>query len=737
MTYKTKPQGFSLIEVMLAVLVLSVGILAVSKLQGTLIRNGSDANQRTVAASIAQRKIDDIKSFSKLKADTGVTWEDALAATTPQTEVAYNHITSFESGTGGLIPPSNSISVGPTLYSLSWNVEDYWHTTAALSAPTITEPTPAPATSDFKNITVTVGWVDETGTTQSISLDTVVDAYAPSLTELSDNSQNGGTPPSASYTPGVAPDIVHISLDGGDKRESTAPQISVSQNNQYVEYDFSVITYDSNNNILKQEDLRQINCTCEQQASDSETFLPVSMELADNDSIFINKFDSTDFKVISGGKNWGAPITNGQDGQQSDNCDICCRDHHDKTGPNDPDTLFDPFRPTTDYTSGDHNHYYPDNNGQLQLANDDGDLYLEACLLVKVDGIFRVAQDLNLLTVKTMPESYLLGSGFTQYKNYKEDYLLAYAKQLDSHDSFPAQSLGHVTSNTSIKYLLNDPSSASAVTLIDEPDLDSPALSIGDTKNLRAKTLYARYIPSDVFNKLKELVVDNSTTWLDISRLVPFYDPDGTLIAQTNEDTSAWGTDEPSQVTVDQSGLLTALSATSADGTFITATRADSTTGFTNTRPIDPNDGDSNYLTSDEMVVVVSGTSSSTPINQILTITSSGNSAVDPKSVSLNGSSGASCGLQANNVKYVYICSFSGGAGVITISDYNGSSGNGNNATVIDNKVCLATSGAPTITVANDGAETETSTIIYSGLTNPTVGKRVHIALATETCPIF
>jgi len=741
MNYKTKNQGFSLIEVMLAVLVLGVGILGVAKLQGTLIRNGSDANQRTVAASIAQKKIDDIKSFSQLRSN--YTWADALAlaGNLPQTEVAYEHITGDGDlttyvETGGLILPSASIIVGSTAYSLNWTVQDYWHTTGALSAATTTEPTPAPLTSDFKNITVTVGWVDETGATQNISLNTVVDAYAPSLTELSDNSQSGGTPPRASYTPGVAPDIVYTSLDGGDKRESTAPQISISQNNQYVEYDFSVITYDSNNNILKQEDLRQINCTCQQQASDSETFLPVSMELADNDSIFINKFDSTDFKVISGGKNWGTPITTGQYGQQSDNCDICCRDHHDKTGPNDPDTLFDPFRPITDYTNGDHNHYYPDNNGQLQLANDAGDLYLEACLLVKVDGIFRVAQDLNLLTVKTMPESYLLGSGFTQYKNYKEDYLLAYAKQLDSHDSYPAQSLGHVTSSTSIKYLLNDPSSASVVTLTDEPDLVSPALSIGDTKNLRAKTLYARYIPSDVFSKLKELV-DNTTTWLDISRLVPFYDPDGTLIAQTNEDTSAWGTDEPSQVIVDQSGLLTALSATSASGTFITATRADSTTGFTNTRPIDPNDGDSNYLTSDKMAVVVSGTSSSTPINQILTITSSGNSAVDPKSVSLDGSSGASCGLQANNVKYVYICSFSGGAGVITISDYNGSSGNGNNATVIDNKVCLATSDAPTITVANDGTETETSTIIYSGLTNPTVGKRVHIALATETCPIF
>ena len=56
----TKSHGFSLIEVMIALLVLAVGILGISKLQGTLIRNTSDANQRTVAVSVAQQKIDDL-----------------------------------------------------------------------------------------------------------------------------------------------------------------------------------------------------------------------------------------------------------------------------------------------------------------------------------------------------------------------------------------------------------------------------------------------------------------------------------------------------------------------------------------------------------------------------------------------------------------------------------------------------------------------------------------------------
>jgi len=744
MKYKTKSLGFSLVEVMVAVLVLGVGILAVAKLQGTLIRNGSDANQRTVATSLAQKKIDDLRAFTNL--NSTYTWSQALALSgnLPKTEVAYKHITgdtdlTTYTETGGLILPSASIRIDSVVYSLNWTVEDYWHTTA-LSMPTTAQPSPVPATSDFKTVTVTVGWSNETGQAQSISLDTIIDAYSPALTDLANNSQNGGKPPQVSYTPGTAPEIVNISLEGGSKRESTAPRISVSQNNQFVEYDFSIITYDADNNIEKQEDLRQINCVCEQQSTDAVTYLPATFELASDESTLIEKFDadSSDFKVVSGGKNWGARVSTGQYGQQSGNCDICCRDHHDKTGPTDPDTLFDPFRPTANYTAGDHNHYFPDNDGVLQLANDAGALYLEACTLTKIDGIFRVAQDLNLLTVKTMPETYLGGTGLSQYQSYKTDYLLAYAKQLDNHSSYPAQSIGYVSSSTSIKYLLNDPSSSSVVNLAGEPDLDNPGLSIGDTVNLRAKTLYARYIPTEVFTKLIG-IIDPDTTWLEISHLLPFYDPDGTEIAQTNDDVSAWGTTEPSQINVNKSGILTALAST-IDNTngnaSVEATRPDSTTGFTNSQQIDPHDASQSHLTSDEMLVVVDGSHSPTVVNVTLTVTVSVDAGVTDKNVLVDGQDGANCTPQPGQNKHVHNCSFPNGNGTLVISDYNHSyTINPSNIDVlVDNKVCLAFT-EPTINVIDDGTLLETSSIIYSALPDPTGDKNIHIALGTGNCP--
>jgi hypothetical protein len=89
--------------------------------------------------------------------------------------------------------------------------------------------------------------------------------------------------------------------------------------------------------------------------------------------------------------------------QQSQFCDVCCRDHHDTSGVHEEDK--DSYRPNATF-SGDHPHYGRSNEGVLQLA-DVGDDYLEACRLVRKDGFFRVAQDFDLQNQIAFPENYL------------------------------------------------------------------------------------------------------------------------------------------------------------------------------------------------------------------------------------------------------------------------------------------------------------------------------------------
>ena len=54
--------GFTLIEVMIAILILAVGMLAMAMLQVTAIRGGSFANQMTQASIYGQDKIEELKN---------------------------------------------------------------------------------------------------------------------------------------------------------------------------------------------------------------------------------------------------------------------------------------------------------------------------------------------------------------------------------------------------------------------------------------------------------------------------------------------------------------------------------------------------------------------------------------------------------------------------------------------------------------------------------------------------
>ena len=56
-------KGVGLIEVLIAGLVFAVGITAVVQLQGTFFKSSSAANARSIAMSIAEEKIEDLRGF--------------------------------------------------------------------------------------------------------------------------------------------------------------------------------------------------------------------------------------------------------------------------------------------------------------------------------------------------------------------------------------------------------------------------------------------------------------------------------------------------------------------------------------------------------------------------------------------------------------------------------------------------------------------------------------------------
>src|SRR5262245_51829528 len=66
-------QGFSLIEVLVAAAVLSVGLLALISLQASLIRSSSDARAFTTATSLAKDQLETLRTFNNMK--TGASYQ--------------------------------------------------------------------------------------------------------------------------------------------------------------------------------------------------------------------------------------------------------------------------------------------------------------------------------------------------------------------------------------------------------------------------------------------------------------------------------------------------------------------------------------------------------------------------------------------------------------------------------------------------------------------------------------
>ncbi|NNK32636.1 MAG: hypothetical protein HKP02_05895, partial [Xanthomonadales bacterium] len=221
-----------------------------------------------------------------------------------------------------------------------------------------------------------------------------------------------GTPP-VDYTPGLNPDIIKISLDNNRFKESTTPEPIVVRKDELMETWFDVITYnlpsgESIGTFQRREEFVSISCACTLRAADG----------GGDDGRRPTLWSGMEYEE---GEFTGKPYGESASNQQSQYCDVCCRDHHDA---DDNSDKYRPWMGNNEYINsgtfkGNHPHYDRDNRGNLVVADSDGDTYLEACRLVRKDGFFRVAQDFNMHEVNNFPQDYLVSSSdVTEYSTY-------------------------------------------------------------------------------------------------------------------------------------------------------------------------------------------------------------------------------------------------------------------------------------------------------------------------------
>lgn len=187
--------GFSLLEVLITLVVLAVGLVSLAKFQGTAIENGSLAKARSVAAHLAQEKLDDLRNYEVLITTHPTT--GAVLGCNVNDKVRYQCIKGDEGGTTGgnenadgtLILPSGNVTFANNAtdnvtYNRMWAVTNFYYPETATgktpnSVATTTVPTIVPDYPDFKRVTVTVTWTDQDNVAQFVVLTSLISASNP------------------------------------------------------------------------------------------------------------------------------------------------------------------------------------------------------------------------------------------------------------------------------------------------------------------------------------------------------------------------------------------------------------------------------------------------------------------------------------------------------------------------------------------------------------------------------
>ncbi len=418
-------RGFSLIEILIAIVIFAVGMLALVQLQGGLSRSSADGAARTVAANLAEAVFETGRSFGRLTTDPG------------GNVLAYADIKNAQ----------KSVVRGGAVFIVDTTVTDYYYTGSTFS----TTNSQGSSVSDFKLVTVDVTWNANQKFQVAAGTEMDLGSGALSMSNMISSVTSAGTAkatvaggdnlynPDVDYTPGTRPDVISIALGNNKFKESTVPLPDIYRVDELVETTFDVVTYSQHENgatFLRREEFRAVSCACSLQASSG------SIESGLRPTVW-NGVDYTEGDGVA--KTSG--VTDVNHNQQSIYCDICCRDHHDGgNGGNvagDPGrSEYDPFKSSSEYFStgtfsGDHKHYARNNAGVLELADSNGEAYEESCRLVRKDGFFRVAQDLRMEAVNNFTEGYLeTDAGVSVYSGYVTGAISGYESDVGATNEY-------------------------------------------------------------------------------------------------------------------------------------------------------------------------------------------------------------------------------------------------------------------------------------------------------------
>lgn len=400
-----KNRGFTLIEVLVAALIVMLGVTGYVTLQSLYMRSDAKANLRAQAQRLAEEKIEDLRGFTQISAQPG--------------QFAF---VSIGNNTGGALAPGNvdvQLTEDGRQYSFNrtWTVQDQyfvdtdgdgqgdtWMAAGAPGLPAVLPPWPAQ-----KQVQVTVTWTDQQGQVDSLSLGASLAPVTQSASyQVANESANAKASPSVDYVPGLAPDVIAYDLGNNQKVETSKPVPEVKQQGSKTEVQFETVRYvelPGNVTKLEQEDFVTVECSCTitgtGMGKTPHMTTLVGNELAVLPGQFINK-------------TIGEPANK----QQPALCTQCCRDHHDT-----PAMITDQqyFRQES---GAPHTHHLYLGNGNFSPAAQAGDSYDEVCRFKRVDGLFEIYPDWQLLDLVAFDDDHLFSTAnLDDYTDYTIDLI--------------------------------------------------------------------------------------------------------------------------------------------------------------------------------------------------------------------------------------------------------------------------------------------------------------------------
>lgn len=495
---RTRRSGFSLIEVLIAVLVLATGLLALAALQTRAVRETADARARSQMASFGQALIEEARAagYDALTVGTDV----SLATTAELSALAGRAgVSSLQETTdvAHYVGAGTDFTRFTTLQTVSSNDPQY------------------------KQIELGFQWTDASGATRTMNMVTAVSPLSLSSSGLLVTQPPAGFISARPVVRRVTPEgagIIPIALADGSETAATNPRPKLGGTKDSLVSDtrFEVLTYREESSTVAQIQERietaVVGCKCRQDTTGFDADLDALQTAVGYRPTFWSGTRYDNPEVATDAVTTG-PEPNGNGAGafvQSDLCDVCCRDHKDPAGVTGP--KFDPWRDThahcasIDVSSGT----------PVCVAPGEGDPYLEACRLIRVDGVFRVASDLNMEHMSLIPTDSLAASpGISSATDEYETFALAYMRSRFAE--------GQDGTNTEV-------APATSELMVTAANLNLPALIELDARRvdlryLHSRGLYIDYLEEDAREAIGDAWEDCNLTGTEKIRCVLPYVP--------------------------------------------------------------------------------------------------------------------------------------------------------------------------------------------------------------------